>query len=122
MLSSLPQAYICGRGLFKTLQALIFCSDQTPRPSHPLFKIWNWRLSSTKGGGGGGGGETETVLPFFIFFHSFLKSEAQFLFYSVLIYKELTENLTFQQLKIQYATLHFMSVWVLAICVMSVVK
>ena len=105
MLSSLPQAYICGRGLFKTLQALIFCSDQTPPLPSP-FQILELMVVQHKGGGG----ETETVLPFFIFFHSFLKSEAQFLFYSVLIYKELTENLTFQQLKIQYATLHFMSV------------
>ena len=106
MLSSLPQAYICGRGLFKTLQALIFCSDQTPPPI-PFSKFGTEGCPAQSGGGGG---ETETVLPFFIFFHSFLKSEAQFLFYSVLIYKELTENLTFQQLKIQYATLHFMSV------------
>ena len=106
MLSSLPQAYICGRGLFKTLQALIFCSDQTPPLPSP-FQNLELKVVQHKGGGGG---ETETVLPFFIFFHSFLKSEAQFLFYSVLIYKELTENLTFQQLKIQYATLHFMSV------------
>ena len=108
MLSSLPQAYICGWGLFKTLQALIFCSDQTPPLPSP-FQNLELKVVQHKGGGGGGG-ETETVLPFFIFFHSFLKSEAQFLFYSVLIYKELTENLTFQQLKIQYATLHFMSV------------
>ena len=108
MLSSLPQACICGRGLFKTLQALIFCSDQTPPLPSP-FQNLGLKGCPPKGGGGGGG-ETETVLPFFIFFHSFLKSEAQFLFYSVLIYKELTENLTFQQLKIQYATLHFMSV------------
>ena len=105
MLSSLPQAYICGRGLFKTLQALIFCSDQTPPPPIPFSKFGTEGCPAQRGGG-----ETETVVPFFIFFHSFLKSEAQFLFYSVLIYKELTENLTFQQLKIQYATLHFMSV------------
>ena len=67
-LSSLPQAYICGRGLFKTLQALIFCSDQTPFPSHPLFKIWNWRLSSTKGGGGGRDWNCVTLFYFLPFF------------------------------------------------------
>ena len=62
---------------------------------------------------------------FFLFFHSFLNSEARFFFYPVLIYKELTVNHKCQQLKILesiYTTLHFMSISILAIGVVSVVK
>ena len=39
-----PQAYICGQGLFKTLQALIFFLTNPPHPLFSSILFWNLKL------------------------------------------------------------------------------